>query len=84
MSSLRHGPWLTLGSFPPPGRGGDWRVARAGGRGQSACVSRPPLKELRALAAACVRGAPPPAEDVGGAAPAPVRLDRWSPHAFVD
>ncbi|CAK0895070.1 unnamed protein product, partial [Prorocentrum cordatum] len=40
--------------------------------------------ELRALAAACVRGVPPPAEDVGGAAPAPVRLDRWSPHAFVD
>eukprot|EP00959_Pyramimonas_sp_CCMP1952_P324837 6799405-Pyramimonas_sp.AAC.1 len=44
----------------------------------------PPLKELRALAAACVRGVPPPAEGVGGAAPAPVRVDRWSPHAFVD
>ncbi|CAK0850189.1 unnamed protein product, partial [Prorocentrum cordatum] len=40
--------------------------------------------ELRALATACVRGAPPPAEDVGGAAPAPVRVDRWSPRAFVD
>ena len=44
----------------------------------------PCLEELRALASACVRGAPLPAEDVGGAVPAPARVDRWSPHAFVD
>ncbi|CAK0862279.1 unnamed protein product, partial [Prorocentrum cordatum] len=45
----------------------------------------PSLEELRALATACVRGAPPSlAEGDGGAAPAPARVDRWSPHAFVD
>ncbi|CAK0841403.1 unnamed protein product, partial [Prorocentrum cordatum] len=58
------------------------RAALLGAEGQGEPLI---LQELRALATACVRGAPPSlAEGDGGAAPAPARVDRWSPHAFVD
>ena len=79
-------PLADAGAGGKGGEGGQTGLGQApkSARFHLAWVSRPPLEELHALATVCVRGAPLPEEVGGGAAPAAARVDRWSPHAFVD